>query len=74
MTTNEHLQAIKAKCQRMIELAESEPHSFMDSGVAAYKSTIAAIGAWEMMDGGAARQFLANDILDAWPLELLQTK
>lgn len=70
MRTTEHLDRVKAKCQRMIDIAEIEPQSCMDSSVSAWKSTIAIIDFIEYM-GDCDAKILGLKIIAEWPIELL---
>lgn len=74
MTTTEHLQRIKAKCESMLTLDRSqETHSRRDDlSEAGWRSTIAAIDGLEEMDGTThLYKFIVTNILSAWPEELL---
>ena len=75
MTTQEHLQRIRAKCvERILEHeAYSITHGYKvgQDACAGWRATIAAIDSISTMEGGAAKHFLERDILAAWPEELL---
>jgi hypothetical protein len=75
MTTEEHLNLIKTKCERMVRIAEIEPQSFMESAVAGWRATLAAVEALESMAAipiDISILQLTKDILAAWPIELLK--
>lgn len=71
MTTEEHLQKIKAKC---IEFLDIEPYVLDNSRIlaqAAARSTIAAIDVARRLVGGPDHAYLVAAIISAWPEELL---
>jgi hypothetical protein len=79
MTTTEHLQLIKAKCEKMIKLAEIEPQSFMESAEAGWRATVTAIDNLELIHeqtdmGEYAALDALQEIIAAWPIELLTNK
>jgi hypothetical protein len=80
MTTTEHLQLIKAKCQELLAIwGNKRDHNPIYTATegkraeAGWRSTIAAIdGLEEMDDESHLYQFMESNILAAWPIELLQ--
>jgi len=78
MTTTEHLEKIKAKCEANIvtdaKLAHVLSHDvdqvFLASAIAGWRSTIAAIDLLRDMGEHDAEMLSANIITD-WPEELL---
>ena len=68
MTTTEHLQLIKAECELCLEIASmANSQGRAESG---WRSTIAAIDICFDYDVGAL-EILAEEILAAWPIELI---
>lgn len=74
MTTPEHIYRIKRKCYSLLTKIEAIPAGNPVSNketIAGLKATIAAIDAYETMDGGATRHFLAEGMKAAWLEDLL---
>ena len=74
MTTEEHISRIAAKCRADIlsyEMCGDFLNDLQRRALAALRSTIAAIGAYECMTGGCEARCLAQNIIAAWPEPLL---
>jgi hypothetical protein len=78
MTTSEHLQLIKAKCQELLAMWDHKrDHNLIYTATkgkkaeAGWRSTIAAINSIPWLDLDSQEHLTAN-ILAAWPIELLQ--
>ncbi len=69
MTTTEHLQKIKAKCEQLIRMWETS--SSLTYSVAGWRATIVAIDGLLEDSRWIDESVLTTNILAAWPEELL---
>jgi len=76
-TAIEHLSLIEASCKFHVGIAEQYPGVYPPLVIAGWKSTLAAV-AWAQIlldctnELDAGEQRMINEIIAAWPIELLQ--
>lgn len=74
MTTIEHLNKIKSKCENFVSIYDNaEPHTPLPA-VAGWRSTIAAINeifSYNFSNEALSKPQIVKSILSAWPEELL---